>query len=69
MNIGERLAMRGTAIGREASRMEAYGDSRAGPNREHVRREPFSDDPVPTSMYPYGAARKKRDTGTQRRRE
>jgi len=37
--------MRGTAIGREASRIEAYGDSRAGPNREHVRREPFSDDP------------------------
>jgi len=35
--------MRGTAIGREARRIASYADSRAGPNREHVRREPPSD--------------------------
>jgi len=35
--------MRGTAIGREAKRTESYRDGRAGPNREHVRREPLSD--------------------------
>ena len=34
--------MRGTAIGREASRMVTYGYGRAGPDREHVRRVPFS---------------------------
>jgi hypothetical protein len=39
---GQRLAMRGTAIGREASRKPTYGDSRAGPDREHVRRAPLS---------------------------
>ena len=44
INIGERLAMRGTATGREARLKHPYGDSRAGPGREHVRREPFSDD-------------------------
>jgi len=35
--------MRGTAIGREARRRESWRDGRAGPNREHVRREPPSD--------------------------
>jgi hypothetical protein len=39
---GQRLAMRGTAIGREASRKSTYGDRRAGPDREHVRREPLA---------------------------
>jgi hypothetical protein len=38
---GQRLAMRGTAIGREASRTSTYVASRAGPDREHVRREPL----------------------------
>ena len=49
--IGERLAMRGTAIGREARRMDPYGSGRAGPDREHVRREPFSDDPSPQTPH------------------
>ena len=35
--------MGSTAIGREASRMASYGNGRAGPNREHARRQPFSD--------------------------
>ncbi len=40
---GGRLGMRGTAIGREARRRESWRAGRAGPNREHVRREPLSD--------------------------
>ena len=44
--IGERLAMGSTAIGGEASRVLTQGDGRAGPDREHARREPFSDDSV-----------------------
>jgi hypothetical protein len=39
---GERLGMGSTAIGREASRTSTYVDSRAGPDREHVRRVPLS---------------------------
>ena len=39
---GQRLAMRGTAIGREASRKSTYVASRAGPDREHVRRVPLA---------------------------
>ncbi len=35
--------MGSTAIGREARRRETWGDGRAGPNREHARREPPSD--------------------------
>jgi len=34
--------MGSTAIGREASRVSTCGDGRAGPDREHARREPFS---------------------------
>jgi hypothetical protein len=40
--VGERVGMGSTAIGREASRVSTRGDGRAGPDREHARREPFS---------------------------
>jgi len=36
--------MGSTAIGREASRVVTWGDGRAGPDREHARRVPFSGD-------------------------
>jgi hypothetical protein len=42
INVGERLGMGSTAIGREASRGATYGDGRVGPNREHARAVPFS---------------------------
>jgi hypothetical protein len=44
--------MGSTAIGREASRVASYGDGRAGPDREHARRGPFSGRVVATFASP-----------------
>ena len=57
--------MGGTAIGREARRRETWRDGRAGPNREHVRREPLSVRTVPWSVC---ARNCKRRRGIPRRR-
>ncbi len=45
---GGRFGIGSTAIGREASRATSYGDGRADPDREHARREPFSEIVVTT---------------------